>query len=135
MVSRLAQNVLSREETEETFLKSVPGDNAQLQIVYPVCNTWHLDLVEAHLLASHTGISQACTRASTALFRRKAFDAACNALQLSGALTFRGMRVLPSVNWSQSCLACYLPRRGKRSWGFSSRQLHQRFTHMSQSGQ
>lgn len=98
MISRLAQNVLSREETEETFLKSVPGDNAQLQIVYPVCNAWHLDPVNAHLLASHTGISQACTHNSTAPSGSKALKAVSNALQLSEALTSRAMRVLLSVS-------------------------------------
>lgn len=33
---RLAQGVRSKEEPEETFLKSVPSDMERLEIIYPV---------------------------------------------------------------------------------------------------
>lgn len=33
---RLAQGVRSKEEPEETFLKSVPSDVERLEIIYPV---------------------------------------------------------------------------------------------------
>ena len=50
MYFRMAQGVLSREDPVESFLKVVPSDCTQVDIIYPVreCASSNLDVLQPH---------------------------------------------------------------------------------------